>query len=675
MLAGRVAYHLHLNGAAFVVDTACSGSMAALHLAYNDLRLGNCDAALVGACNLLLNPVSSECYVANNMLSMDGYCRSLDEKASGFVRSEAVVMIFLQRELHAKRIYAHIVHVDMSNDGFKQEGISYPSIEKQTELLTRFYKDIDIHPHYVGFFEGHFTGTVAGDLVECCAVDNVFCTDRETPLLLGAIKSNMGHAESASGLCGLTKALLTFETGLIPPNLHYEEARKDIPGLVAKRLKVCTEKTPLSGPFIALNSIGFIGSNVHCLLRQWHKMKVNGGTPDDSLPRLINWAGRTEESISSIFDQITAMPMDAEFIGLLHEMQETAATGYFSRGFGIFESRGITQNAICLAKEQNYSNEEKRPVVWLLSGMGSQWCQMGESLQKIPIARDTIDQCHRVLQPYGIDLWSIITSNVPATFENIINAFVGIGAIQIALINILRAVNMPYDFLIGHSSGETMAAYADGSMNLDEALMTMYWRGKVSLDESFIDGRMAAVGLSSENIKDQLPAGVYVACENSSTSCTLSGPKDKIEQFVAELKSKGIFAKSVNSGGIAYHSKYIHGAKERFLEKFRQTIAVPKMRSEKWLSTSVPMEDWNLPAAKFSSAEYFLNNLLNPVLFQQALRLLPTNSIIIEIAPCALMQAIMKRELPDAIHIPMMQKFSENNSINILKALGRYAYH
>lgn len=671
MIAGRLAYHLNLNGAAITLDTACSGSISALNCAYEALRLGNCDAALVGACNLLLNPKSTSYFVANNMLSMDGHCRSMDQKASGFARSEAAVMIFLQRKTNSKRIYANIVHVDTSNEGFKQEGVSYPSIDRQTELLTRFYKDIDVDPLTVGYFETHGAATIVGDPIECGSIDRVFCTNRDEPLLVGSIKSNMGHGECTSGLCGITKLLLSFETGFIPPNLHFEEPRQDIPSLVAGRLKVCTETTPLPGPLCALNSFGYTGSNTHCLMRQWHKVKKNAGTPEDALPRLVNWAGRTDESME-IFDQLTTMPIDAEFIGLLHETQETASIGHLCRGFGIFGNRGVTENAVCLAREQSYFNEEKRPIVWLLSGMGSQWCKMGQSLQEVEIARNTIDRCHQILMAFDIDLWSIITSNDPAIFDSVLNSFVGINSIQMALVDILRAVNLPMDLIIGHSVGELVCSYADGSMTMQEVIMCSYWRGKISTEETFIDGRMAAVGLGHVDIQDQLPEGVYVACHNSSTSCTLCGPKEELERFVDELQSKGIFAKSVNSGRIAYHSKYVYGMKTKYFEKLKETIAEPKLRSPKWLSTSVPIEDRQSPAAIYSCPEYHLNNLLCPVLFEEALRELPTNSIIVEIAPCGLLQAIMKRELPNAIHIPMMQKFSEANSINILKALGKY---
>lgn len=274
MLAGRLAYCLDLNGSAVTVDTMCSGSITALNCAYEALTLGRCDAALVGACNLLLNPKSSTSYFANDMLSMDGCCRPMEQNANGLARSEGLVVIFLQRATDARRIYAHLVHVATSSDGFKQEGISYPSLEKQTELLQHFYKDINVDPRDVAFVEMHCAGTTIGDPVECAAVDRVFCRERKEPLLVGSVKSNIGHTESVSGLSSLTKLVLSLGTGFVPPNIHFEEPRRDIPSLVAGRLKVCTETTPLAGSLCALNSFGFAGSNAHCLLRQWHKVRI-----------------------------------------------------------------------------------------------------------------------------------------------------------------------------------------------------------------------------------------------------------------------------------------------------------------------------------------------------------------------------------------------------------------
>lgn len=609
--------HLHLKDSG--MTNKDSNSLSALSRAYEDLRSDKCDVALVGACNLNSDAAKNE--------------------------SKAAVVILLQRKSIAKRIYANIVHVETSNDS--------------NYSLVPFYNDIAVDSNSVAY--------VVSDENDWDVLSEVFCAKRNKHLTIGPIKLNFGDVGHASGLCGLTQALLALGLGFIPPNRCSEE----LYAKVEERVKICTEMAPLSGPLCAVHSSDAAGRSTHCLLRQWAKVKVNSGAPSDTLPRLVTWNGRGNDSIASMFDQLTTMPMDAEFIGLLHEIQQTADIDDAFRGFGIFDSRGVTAHAICLANEQIKSSDEQRPIVWLFSGMGSQWQGMGESLRQIDIACDVIDKCHEILLPFGIDVWAIISSNDPAIFDNILNSLVGISVIQIALVDILRAVDLPADYFIGHSAGELICSYADGSLTLAETILCSYWRGKTLFDEPMIDGCMAAVGLSYANIKNQLPDGIYVACHNSTTSCTLSGPKEDIERFVAELQSKGIFAKAVNSSGVAFHSKYVHSVYPKSLAKYEQTIVKPRPRSTKTLSTSVPVEDWHLPIAKCSSGEYIANNLVNPVYFEEALSKVPSNAIIIEIGPYGLLQAIMKRELPNAVHIPLMQKFTENNSLNILTALGR----
>lgn len=195
------------------------------------------------------------------VIAKDGFCRPFDNKASGYTRSEAICVMYLQRKRDAKRIYANLVYSKVNCDGFKPEGITYPSREMQQTLLTEFYDDLQLDPKTIPYVEAHATGTVVGDPEECKALDNVFCKNRRDPLLVGSVKSNIGHSESASGACSITKVILTFENGLIPPNIHFEEIRPTIPALVEKRMIVCSETTPFKGDKIAINSFGFGGAN------------------------------------------------------------------------------------------------------------------------------------------------------------------------------------------------------------------------------------------------------------------------------------------------------------------------------------------------------------------------------------------------------------------------------
>lgn len=162
----------------------------------------------------------------------------------------------------------------------------------------------------------------------------------------------------------------------------------------------------------------------HVLLRRHMKEKQNHGIPNDSLPRLVVWSGRTEESITVALDRLQSQPLDAEYIGLLHNIQSEETPGYIFRGFGLFRQNG-NKNAELIAKDIQHYNGLKRPVVWVFSGMGSQWTEMGSSLMEIPMFRASIENCHKVLKPYGLDLISIISNNDKTIFENILHSFVG----------------------------------------------------------------------------------------------------------------------------------------------------------------------------------------------------------------------------------------------------------
>lgn len=177
--------------------------------------------------------------------------------------------------------------------------------------------------------------------------------------------------------------------------------------------------------------------------------------------------------------------------------------------------------------------------------MGSQWATMGTSLMIFPQFRESIEQSHRILKPFGVDLISVITSEDPKVLGHIINAFVGIASIQIGLVNLLRLLQVKMDLCIGHSVGELACAYADGTLTAEQTILAAYSRGLVSYETKVIEGSMAAVGLGYGKVKNLLPPSIETACHNNADSATISGPKADVAEFVGKLKEKGIFAKEV----------------------------------------------------------------------------------------------------------------------------------
>ncbi|XP_025837077.1 fatty acid synthase-like, partial [Agrilus planipennis] len=203
-------------------------------------------------------------------------------------------------------------------------------------------------------------------------------------------------------------------------------------------------------------------------------------------------------------------------------------------------------------------------------------------------------------------------------------------------------------------------------------ILAAYARGRASLEAELIPGMMAAVGIGYQQIKNQCPPTVEVACHNGPESCTISGPTKDMEDFVAQLKERGVFARLVNAANIAYHSRYVKPTAPLLLKYLKEIIPIASPRSSKWISTSVPEDRWDCDLAKTSSAEYHTNNLLSSVLFEEASKHIPKDAIVIEIAPHGLLQAILKRSLPpECTNIALTQRGHRSNMEFLLSALGR----
>lgn len=322
VLPNRISYHLKLNGPSFAVDTGCSSALFALNEAYIDMRTDRIENAIIGATTVHLHPVSTLQYAKLGALSTDGACKSFDDSANGYARSEAISAILLQKQQNARRIYSTIVHCRANSEGYKDRGITYPSSEQQQKLLNGFYEECGINPASVDYVEPHGTGTSIGDFEELQSVAEIFCKQRSTPLPIGSTKSNMGHAEAGAAICQIAKAILIMETGLIPPNLHFKTPRKGIEALGDGRIQVVDETTPFRGDsgLIAINSFGMGGSNSHLLLKWNDKVRRDGGrVDDDEALRLVCVSGRVNWSIEAIFDQL-AKDFNVEFVGLLHQL-------------------------------------------------------------------------------------------------------------------------------------------------------------------------------------------------------------------------------------------------------------------------------------------------------------------------------------------------------------------
>lgn len=606
-------------------------------------------------------------------MASDGHCRPFDEKASGFSRADTICVVFLQRKKDSKRIYAKLLYTNSNNDGFKKEGSSFPSKVMQKQLIEEFFKESKIDPSLVNFVEAHSTGTKLGDPEEVSAIDEVFCKNknRPKPLPIGSVKSNMGHAEASSGVASIAKILLTFENQKIPPNINFTGARMDVPAFAEGRLRVVTEVEDLDGPYISMNSFGLGGANAHALFKGNLKVKVNSGLPNDDLSRLVLWSGRTEDAVKSIFDDVVKRPLDVEFLSLLQNSQIQTNTSNVYRGYGIFSQDAGTGKAVCVQRDIQLFTTEKRPIVWVFAGIGSQWPEMGTDLLNIPLFAQTIQKCHNALLPTGLNLLDIITSPEKKTFDDVLHSYVGIAAIEIALTDVLKAIGLEPDFMIGHSAGELGCAYADNCFTVEEAILVSYSRGMASAESKTINGAMAAIGINHKDVKKILPKDIDIACHNSLDSTTISGPAESVRAFVQELSAKNIFAREVACSGIPLHSRYIKEMGALLLSKLNKIVKNPRKRSAKWLSSSYPEHQWSNVESQFCSGQYHTKNLLSPVLFEEVLDMLPKNALTVEIAPHGLLKSILKRSLKDGNHLNLTQRDNKSGCLFLMEALGK----
>uniref|UniRef100_A0A250Y8F2 Fatty acid synthase n=1 Tax=Castor canadensis TaxID=51338 RepID=A0A250Y8F2_CASCN len=664
MMANRLSFFFDFKGPSIALDTACSSSLLALQNAYQAIRSGECPAALVGGINVLLKPNTSVQFMKLGMLSSEGTCKSFDSAGDGYCRAEAVVAVLLTKKSLARRVYATVLNAGTNTDGCKEQGVTFPSGEAQEVLIRSLYQPGGVAPESLEYIEAHGTGTKVGDPQELNGIVRALCTSRQDPLLIGSTKSNMGHPEPASGLAALSKVLLSLEHGLWAPNLHYHSPNPEIPALSDGRLQVVDQPLPIRGGNVGINSFGFGGSNVHVIL-QPNTQPPPAPAPHGTLPRLLRASGRTAEAVQTLLEQGLRHSQDLAFVSMLNDIAATPVAAMPFRGYAVLSVEDSGQEV------QQVSSGE-RPLWFICSGMGTQWHGMGLSLMRLGGFRDSILRSDEALKPFGVKVSGLLLSTDESTFDDIVHAFVGLTAIQIALIDLLTSVGLRPDGIIGHSLGEVACGYADGCLSQEEAVLAAYWRGQCIKEAHLPAGSMAAVGLTWEECKQRCPPGIVPACHNSEDTVTISGPQAAMTEFVEQLKQEGVFAREVRTGGIAFHSYFMDAIAPTLLQALKKVIREPRPRSARWFSTSIPEAQWQGELARTSSAEYNVNNLVSPVLFQEALWHIPEHAVVLEIAPHALLRAVLKRGVkPSCTIIPLMKKDHKDNLEFFLTNLGK----
>lgn len=343
------------------------------------------------------------------------------------MRSEAAVAILIQKASVAHRQYATIVHAKTNTDGYKEQGITFPAGSIQKKLLEAVYTEAGVNPAEVTYVEAHGTGTKVGDPQELNSIADVFCKGRDpqNPLLIGSVKSNMGHSEPGSGLCSMAKMIHAMQEGVIPANLWFKQPNPDIPALSDGRFKVVSENTPWEGGLIGVNSFGFGGANVHVILKT-NPMKKVQTSEVPKTPVLVPFSGRTKEAVEFALKSNAEQGYDPELNAMFHEICKEDIPGHHYRGYSVKSGDKLELNV------EQVPAGEKPPVWYVFSGMGSQWSGMGRDMMKFEVFEKSILKSAEFLTPHGIDLIDTIVNGTDETFDNVLKSFVSIAAVQVS---------------------------------------------------------------------------------------------------------------------------------------------------------------------------------------------------------------------------------------------------
>ncbi|XP_063924503.1 fatty acid synthase-like [Zophobas morio] len=474
LIAHRLSYFLKLKGPSFIADTACSSSGNALHSAFKSMRSGECENAIVASCMLTIHPGGTIQFFRLGVLSPDGIPKIFDQDANGYVRSEACACILLQKSKNAKRIYAQVINTKVNCDGFKKEGITYPSSQIQEKLMTEIYKESGIKLSEVSYVEAHGTGTQAGDPEEVNAIDRALAKNCEKQLLVGSVKSNIGHTEPVSGLCSIIKVLIAMETGFIPPNINLKRVRKGLEGIEQNRMKIVTEATELlkNDAIVGVNNFGFGGNNCHVILKRFKKQKIDSGLPKDDVPRLICVSGRTNEAVLKILDDVSNKSLDEEYVGLLHQLYKINNPNHLHRGYALVSKRGLISMSSKLLPSH-------RPHLYVFFGQFvNNFRILASYLKKFSIFEYVETRVNEILVLNKVKTFKEILE----TKTNVDEEVLGSICLQLILVGIIKELKLFPTRVFGVASGKIAAAYCNNFIQLKEAVSTAVKLSKANSD-------------------------------------------------------------------------------------------------------------------------------------------------------------------------------------------------
>ena len=706
---GRLSNFYGFNGPSFTVDTACSSSLIAAHLACQAIWNRECEMALVGGVNAILSPHMTIGFSQAKIMAPDGKCKFGDASANGYVRSEgagAIVLKPLSKALADNDpVYALVLGSSTNNDGQLGDYFGRPAVGGHEDLLRKAYANANIDPKDVAFVEAHGTGTKAGDPVEITALANILGEHRlaERPLLLGSVKTNIGHSEGAAGIAGLIKAAMALKYRQLPPSLHFNTPNPNI-AWDKSPVKINTGLTDLSNsgePLIAgVNSFGMSGANAHIVLQE-----VNETARGEKSVKRKAWSVKGEEAKANSAFLLPLSAHSAEalkaramsFRHFLNDAKEQEAIDLANICYTASARSTHLQYRAAIAgsdvsellagldafvKNEAHPNlangvllnEQQPKIAFVFPGQGSQWPGMAQQLFKTSaVFKESIMRCEKAIAKYAD--WSLTEQLMADENHSRLNEIdviqPALFSIQVSLAKMWQQWGISPDAVAGHSMGEVAAAHIAGALSLDNAARIICRRSQL-LKHISGKGLMASVELSLDeaaaavqNYRDR----ISIAVSNNSRTTVLSGDAAALRELVEKLTNEDVYCKFIKVD-VASHSPQMDPLLDELLQQIEGLQPQPCN-----IPTCSTVRGGMIDGEQLNE-QYWADNLRQPVLFTTALHQLveEDHTVFIEISPHPILLPAIREEFSESnrevIAIPSLHR-EEDERLSMLASFGR----
>lgn len=665
--ANRISYVLDLRGPSFIVDTACSSALLAVHLAMQSLRLRECHLALAGGVNLILSPEVMIAFSKARMLSPTGKCRPFDAAADGYVRGEGCGIIVLKRLSDALRdgdnIWAVLKGSATNQDG-RTSGITAPNARSQQEVIRAALANAGISARQVTYIEAHGTGTPLGDPIEIQGLTPIFRrqSDAEAPCYVTSVKANIGHTETASGIAGIIKVALMMRHGKIPGQVHLRELNPNI-RLDGTRLVIPREPLAWSAPpgerIAGVSSYGFGGTNVHIVMQD-HVAPVRSSGTNDRPTHVFTLSAKSSASLQKLagrYEEFLRANPNVSLADLCHTV--TAGRSHFNHRLAI-----VAGNVEQLARRlEDFRAGRRNPsirsaqvrllgqpkIVFLFTGQGSQYVDMGLQLyETCPTFRDALNKCDEILREFlPRRLLSVIypqkfgdgSDDGSSLIDETLYTQPALFALEYALAKLWTSWGIEPDYVLGHSVGEYVAACLAGVFSLEDGLKLIAHRAKL-MAELPRDGMMAVIFTGEDAVREAirgLEGEVAIAAVNGPENTVLSGRAKVVEQILRHFQEKGIGVHPLTVSH-AFHSPLMEPILDRF-----EAVA----REIQYHPPTIPLVS-NLTGKILDvtpDAHYWREHIRRPVLFAQQVASLAEEKpdIWVEVGPAPVLLGMARR--------------------------------